>query len=73
MVVVVPVPVIPPGFTVQVPAGSPVSTTLPVAVEQEGWVMTPIVGAVGAPGAALTVNTVEAETQAVDVSFTSMG
>jgi len=62
MVVVVPVPVIPPGFTVQVPAGSPVSTTLPVAVEQVDWVMTPIVGAVGAPGAVLiTTSADEAE------------
>ena len=62
MVVVVPVPVIPPGLTVQVPAGSPVSTTLPVAVEQEGWVIVPVIGADGAPGAVLiTTSADEAE------------
>ena len=49
-----PVPVIPPGLIVHIPAaGSPLNTTLPVAVEQVGWVMEPMVGADGAPGATL--------------------
>jgi len=63
MVVPVPVPLIPPGFTVQLPAGSPLRTILPVAVEQVGWVMVPTIGAAGAPGAGLTVNVVAAEIQ----------
>ena len=58
MVVLVPVPVIvnPPGVlvSVQVPeAGKPLNTTLPVAVAQVGWVITPTVGAVGETGCAL--------------------
>ena len=62
MVVPVPVPLIPPGFTVQLPAGSPLRTTLPVAVVQVGWVITPTTGADGAPGAGLIVKAVAAET-----------
>ena len=43
-----PVPVIAPGLIVQIPvAGNPVSITLPVAVEQVGWVMAPIAGGAG--------------------------
>jgi hypothetical protein len=38
-------PVIPPGLIVQLPAGNPLSTTLPVAVEQSGWVGAPGTGA----------------------------
>ena len=38
-------PVIPPGLIVQVPAGRPLSTTLPVATAQVGWVIVPTVGA----------------------------
>ena len=58
-VVLVPVPVevAPPGYfvTVQVPvSGNPFKTTLPVAVEQVGWVIVPMVGALGEAGAALT-------------------
>ena len=57
-VVVVPVPVevIAPGLrvSVQVPvAGNPERSTLPVATEQVGWVMVPIIGAVGTAGCAL--------------------
>ena len=47
MVVLLPLPVIPPGLIVQLPAGRPLSTTLPVAVVQVGWVMVPTIGAVG--------------------------
>ena len=58
MVVEVPVPVVfvPPGLrvSVQVPvAGRPLSTTLPVATVQVGWVMVPTVGAEGVAGCAL--------------------
>ena len=56
-----PVPLIPPGLSVQVPAaGNPFNTTLPVAVEQVGWVIAPIVGADGAPGAALITTSADA-------------
>ena len=55
MVVVVPVPVIPPGLIVHVPvAGKPFNTMLPVGdAHAEGWVTVPTIGAVGATGAAL--------------------
>jgi hypothetical protein len=57
---VVPVPVMvePPGVavTVHVPdAGSPLKSTLPVAVVQVGWVMAPTTGADGVAGCALMV------------------
>jgi len=45
-----PVVVVPPGDLVRVHvpvAGNPDKTTLPVATLQVGWVMVPIVGAVG--------------------------
>ena len=51
-----PVVVIPPGFLVKVQfpvAGSPVKTTFPVGIEQVGWVLVPIIGAVGTTGAVL--------------------
>ena len=56
IVVLVPVPLIAPGFMVHVPvAGKPFNTTDPVATAQVGWVIVPTVGAVGADGAALIV------------------
>jgi hypothetical protein len=62
MVVVVPVPVIPPGLIVHVPvAGRPVSITLPVVAEQEaGCVIVPTIGAVGADGATCIITSAEA-------------
>ena len=53
IVVVAPVPAIAPGFIVQLPAGSPLSTTEPVAIVQVGWVMAPTTGAIGVGGCAL--------------------
>ena len=56
-----PVPVIAPGLIVQIPvAGTPFHTTRPVAVEQVGWVMEPMVGADGAPGATLITTSADA-------------
>jgi len=49
-VVLLPVPVIAPGFNVQLPDGNPLSTTELVEVEQVGCVITPTVGAVGVEG-----------------------
>ena len=51
----VPVPVIPPGLIVHVPvAGRPLNTTVPVVdAHEEGCVIVPIIGAVGAGGARL--------------------
>jgi hypothetical protein len=49
----VPVVVIPPGFrvNVQVPGvGKPFNITLPVAIEQFGWVIVPTLGAAGVAG-----------------------
>ena len=58
---VVPVPVMAPGLSVQVPfAGRPLSTTLPVAeVHEEGWVIAPILGAAGVPGGDMIIISVE--------------
>jgi hypothetical protein len=51
----VPVPDIDPGLIVHIPvAGRPFNSTLPVvAMHEEGWVIVPITGAVGATGAGL--------------------
>ena len=49
-----------PGLIVQVPAGKPFNTTLPVATVQVGWVMVPTVGAVGVAGCALITTLAEA-------------
>jgi hypothetical protein len=58
IVVVVPLPVIPPGFIVHVPdEGNPFNTTLPVGIGQVGWVIAPTVGAVGL-GLTVIVNVV---------------
>jgi hypothetical protein len=55
IVVLVPVPAIAPGLITHIPvAGSPFNTTLPVvAIHEEGCVIVPIIGAVGATGAGL--------------------
>ena len=53
MVVLEPVPAIEPGLIVQLPAGRPLSTTLPIEIAQVGCVIVPIVGDEGAPGAVL--------------------
>jgi hypothetical protein len=62
----VPVEVTAPGFLVRVhvpEAGRPLRATLPVGTEQEGWVLVPTTGAVGAEGTALiTTLPVEGET-----------
>ena len=48
-------PAIAPGLMVQLPAGKPFSTTLPVATAQVGCVITPTVGAVGVAGTLITI------------------
>ena len=60
MVVLEPVPAIDPGLIVQLPAGKPFNTTLPVVNAQVGCVMVPTVGAPGEPGAALMTTLPEA-------------
>jgi hypothetical protein len=62
MVVLVPVPVIPPGLIVQVPVtGRPVNTALPVGAEhEEGCVIVPAIGAVGADGATCMITSADA-------------
>ena len=47
IVVPEPVPVIVPGLIVQLPAGKPFNTTLPVPTAHVGWVMAPTVGDAG--------------------------
>lgn len=46
-------PAIDPGLIVQLPAGKPVKTMLPVETEQEGCVNVPTVGAAGVTGCEL--------------------
>ena len=46
----VPVPATEPGFIVQLPAGSPLRATLPVATVHVGCVTVPATGAVGVDG-----------------------
>ena len=55
IVTLVPVPAIAPGLIIHIPvAGRPFNTTLPVvAIHEEGWVIDPIIGGVGATGAGL--------------------
>jgi hypothetical protein len=54
IVVLIPVPAIAPGLIVHVPlAGKPFNTTVPVgAPHEDGCVIVPAIGAVGATGAA---------------------
>jgi hypothetical protein len=49
-----------PGLIVQLPVGKPLNTTRPVAVAQDGCVMTPIASAIGVAGCALTTTLDEA-------------
>jgi hypothetical protein len=60
--VLVPLPGIAPGLIVHVPvAGRPFNTTLPVvAIHEEGWVMFPTTGAVGAVGASFITTSADA-------------
>ena len=60
MVVIVDDPVIAPGLIVQFPAGKPLNTTLPVAVEQVGCVMVPTVGATGFNGCTMITTLADA-------------
>lgn len=62
ILVEVPVPVILPGFIVQLPAGNPLNITLPVATVQVGCVMVPTVGVVGIEGCVL-MTTLEVGTE----------
>ena len=45
---------------VQLPAGNPFNTTLPVATVHVGWVIVPMVGAVGVAGCALITTLADA-------------
>ena len=45
---------------VQLPAGRPFNTTLPVGVAHVGWVIVPTTGAVGTPGTASITTLAEA-------------
>ena len=49
-VIPAPVPAIAPGLTIQLPAGKPVKTTLPVDTVQVGCVTVPTIGADGVMG-----------------------
>ena len=60
MVLLPPEPFIAPGSIVQLPAGRPLSTTLPVGSAHVGWVMAPTVGADGTPGTALITTSADA-------------
>ena len=53
MVVLAVEPAIAPGFIVQLPAGKPLNTTLPVAKAHVGCVIVPTTVAVGVTGCAL--------------------
>lgn len=69
-VVVVPVPVIPPGLSVHMPvAGNPLRSTLPVETKQVGWVIVPTTGADGIVGCALTTALAEGAEKHPDAIF----
>lgn len=53
-VLLAPVPAIAPGLMVQLPAGNPDKTTLPVATVQVGWVIVPTIGVDGVTGCEFT-------------------
>ena len=70
-VVVVPLPAIEPGLMVQLPDGSPLHATLPVAKAHVGWVMVPTIGADGIDGwASMTTFPDATEVQVVVPSVT---
>jgi hypothetical protein len=73
IVTVVPVPDIAPGLIVQIPdAGRPFNTTDPVvAIQEEGCVIVPIIGAVGATGAGL-ITTVADSTEIHPASLVTL-
>ena len=62
MIILGPTPVIAPGLIVQVPvSGKPFNITLPVVeVHDEGCVIVPSIGAVGATGAGLITTSADA-------------
>ena len=49
-----------PGSIVQLPAGKPLNTTLPVATAQVGCVIRPARGAIGVAGCVLITTSVDA-------------
>ena len=53
MVILFPEPDTAPGLIVQLPDGSPESSTLPVATSQVGWVIKTTTGSAGVPGCVL--------------------
>ena len=53
MTVLIPVPDMAPGLIVQLPAGKPVNSTLPVGSAHVGCVIVPTAGAEGVAGCAL--------------------
>jgi len=59
--VLAPVPAMLPGLMIQLPAGKPFNTTLPVATEQVGCVIVPAVGADGVTGWALITTLADTE------------
>jgi hypothetical protein len=69
IVVLTVLPAIAPGLMVQLPAGNPLSTTLPVANAHVGCVITPTIGAVGVTGCVLMVSAaLAAEIHVVDAA-----
>ena len=72
IVVLVVEPVMLPGLIVQSPDGKPLNATLPVEVEQVGWVMVPTVGADGAEGSLKLAFTPVAEVQPLAVICKSL-
>ena len=67
IVVLAVLPATDPGLIVQLPAGSPLRTTLPVDTAHVGWVTVPTTGAEGEDGEALTDAVAGAEIQVLSV------